>query len=263
MGNEKTAETIDATKPEATPEVVAEVEKGAELGKEEAVEQPEAKPEEKPKQSAEENAEQARRRREEERQKALEQRELETVIRITGGVNPYTQEKIEDKTDLDEFYLMKEIEKAGGDPIADYAKYQKQKRKEEREKGQQKRMTEDQARKDWQSFQTAHPDISLDTLMADQRFLIFADGKIGNQPLTKIYDDYTTFIQPVKAEPEKKVEPKVVKPSPGSLHQPETADETIISKERLKSFTPAQLRAMSPSEFKKVADSQEYWLKHK
>ena len=131
--NEKTAETIVATEPTATPEVVVETEKGAELGQEQVIEQPEEKPEAKPKQSPEENAEQARIRRERERQMDLEKRELETVIRITGGVNPYTQEKIEDKTDLDEFYLMKEIEKDGGDPITDYARYQKQKRKEEKE----------------------------------------------------------------------------------------------------------------------------------
>lgn len=225
-------------------------------------EQPEGqKPEEKKPQAKNENAEFARRRREEERQKALEQRELETAIKITGGVNPFTNEKIEDRTDLDEFYLMKEIEKSGGDPIADFAKYQKQKRKEQEAKGQKKQMTEDQAREDWQKFSAAHPEIKIDDLMADENFLAFADGKIGNKPLAQIYDDYAKrFLK--KEEPKK--ETTTVKKSPGSLGQPAPQVSEIYSKaeyDKLKNDQRVQLR-MTDAEFTKLTKSQEYWAKH-
>jgi len=254
----KTAEIIVKEETKAIVEPIEEVGKVAEPDKVEEVE-----PKEKPKQTPDENAEFARRRRDEERQEALDKRELETAIRITGGINPFTNEKIEDKNDLDEFYLMKQIEKDGGDPLADYAKYLKQKRKEEKEKPKQTGMTEEQAREDWQAFTTAHPEIKLDSLMADKKFLDYADGKIGNKPLAQIYKNYQEFIQPVaKVEKKEETKPPLVKPSPGSLSSNVKTEEEFYTREQLNAFTPQELRKMSDKDWNRVAKSKEYWAKH-
>ena len=214
-------------------------------------------------QSKEENAEFARRRRDEERQKALEQRELETAIKITGGENPYTHEKIEDRADLDEFYLMKEIEKNGGDPIADFAKHQKQRRKEEQDKNQKKTMSEDQARDDWQKFALAHPDISVETLSADEDFLDYADGKIGNKPLAQIYDDYAKRFL-TKKETKKEEPPKTIKQTPGSLSSTVAPSSEIYSKSEYEALVnnPTAMKRLSDVDFNKVKKSADYWAKH-
>ena len=213
-------------------------------------------------QTEEENREQARRRREDERDKALEKRELDTVIRITGGINPYTNGKIEDRDDLEEFYLMKKIEKDGGDPVADYAKALKAQRKAEKETKEKLTkdvMTKEQAAEDWAKLRTAHPEITLTSLMADQDFLDYAEGKIGVKPLTEIYEGYLKLTGKKKAE-DKEV---IVKPSPGSLGNPAKEEPEFYTKAQLDKFTSEELRKMSDKEFKKVEKSREHWIKKK
>jgi len=247
----KPAETI------IEPVQPAKVEVKDEVGKDAETQQKELKAQQK-----EKDAEFARRRREEERVKALEQRELDTAIKITGGVNPFTNEKIEDRADLEEFYLMKEIEKEGGDPLADFAKKLKLKRKEEQGKGKEVKMTEDQAKEDWHQFSLAHPEIKLNDLMADEDFLDYADGKIGNRPLAQIYDAYAKKWLGKKDG--KKEEKTIVKQSPGSLGQTVTTPSEYYSKadsERLLN-DPLALRKLQDTDFKKLQKSVEYWAKH-
>ena len=81
-------------------------------------------------------------------------------------------------------------------------------------KNQQVQMTEEKAKEDWADFALKHPDVELDDLMKDERFLDYADGKIGRKPLAQIYDNYLT-----KFNVPKKEEPPIVKQSPGSLGQ--------------------------------------------
>ena len=93
------------------------------------------KPEVKKTQSNAQNSEYARKRREAERKAELERAKEEArnnaIIEFTNGVNPYTDEEIKDKVDIEKYLAMKEIEKNGGDPIADYHKVQSKKQKEE------------------------------------------------------------------------------------------------------------------------------------
>ena len=147
---------------------------------------------------------------------------------------------------------MKEIEKNGGDPIADFAKYQKQKRKEGKDLALKQEMSEEQVRKDWQDFTAAHPDISLKTLMADEKFVDYADGKIGNKPLAQIYDGYKKFTAAETKQPEKK--PEFVKETPGALGQTPPANPEIYSKDSYEKLVsnPKALRALSEEQFKKT-----------
>lgn len=75
-------------------------------------------------QSSELNSEFARKRREFERRAELdrvrEETRISTLIEFTGGVNPYTLEKILDKSGVEKYLAMREIEKNGGDPQSDY-----------------------------------------------------------------------------------------------------------------------------------------------
>lgn len=256
----KPAQTIEEPNKEAKPN--GENETGiAETGNEQ---KPDEQAELKKKQQEEYNREQARLRREKERQQELEKRELETAIRITGGVNPFTNEKIEDRADLDEFYLMKEIEKNGGDPLADFAKYQKQKRKEGKDITIKQEMSEEQARKDWQDFTVAHPDISIKDLMADENFVDYADGKIGNKPLAQIYDGYKKLTAKQEVKPEFK-KPETVKQTPGSLGTPPATNSDIYSKDNYDKLisNPQALRALTDEQFNKLKKSQEYYAKQK
>lgn len=251
------AQTIEEPNKDAKPNGSTEA-GNAETGK-----TPDVKVEPKEKQQEEYNREQARRRREEERQQALEKRELETAIKITGGINPYTNEKIEDRADLDEFYLMKEIDNKGGDPLADFAKHQKQKRKEGKEIAIKQEMSEEQVRKDWQDFTVAHPDISIKDLMADEAFLDYADGKIGNKPLAKIYDGYKKLT--TKPETKTEVKPEVKKESPGSLGVTPPGNSEVYSKDNYDKLinNPQALRGLNEEQFKKLLKSQEFYAKQK
>ena len=122
-------------------------------------------------------------------------------------------------------------------------------------------MTEDQAREDWQKFSAAHPEIKIETLMADEDFLDYADGKIGNKPLAQIYDDYAKRFLSKKQE--RKEEP-AVKKSPGSLGQPAPQTSDIFSKEEYGKLVrdPQALRRMAEADFQKLKKSKEYWAKH-
>lgn len=257
--NEKDSENKVVVEEEANQIDKTPDEKAAELAKEEALKLEEEKAQ-KAKQAEEVNREQARRRRENERKQALEKQALETAIKITGGINPYTQEKIEDQADLDELILMKEIEKNGGDPLADFAKYQKQKRKEQGSQNQQVQMTEEKAKEDWADFALKHPAVELDDLMKDERFLDYADGKIGRKPLAQIYDNYLT-----KFNVPKKEEPPIVKQSPGSLGQGANEPAGIFPKAEYEKLVknPEALRSLSREDFQKLLKSDEHWAKHK
>ena len=72
-------------------------------------------------QTKEQNSENARRRREAERQAELKKVEAETrekaIIEVLNGKNPFTNEPMKDHADVEEYLLMKEIEKNGGDPV--------------------------------------------------------------------------------------------------------------------------------------------------
>lgn len=159
------------------------------------------KPEEKKIQSNAQNAEYARKRREAERkaelEKAREEARYNTLIELTNGINPYTQEEIKDKVDVDKYLAMKEIEKSGGDPIADYHKVQSKKQKEEIES---KRKADEE--KEWyvndrKDFFSKHPEMTdahLQELLKNEQFLLYGEGKFGSKPLAEIYDGFNKVV---------------------------------------------------------------------
>lgn len=202
------------------------------------------------------NAEHARQRREAERQAEIKKARTEAIIDALGGVNPYTGDKIEDEADVEEYLTMKEIEKAGKDPIADYSRHVKAKAKEQEKATQEKSSKEDWFANDGKEFAAKHPDIKIDTLLADEMFRTFSDGKVGTVPMVKIYADYQAFQKKAEERAKQKAAQILANKtaSPGKMSAEGTGDEF---------FTRDQVKAMSREEvsknFDKIQTSMKKW----
>lgn len=180
-----------------------------------------AKPQKKP-WKTEENARAAQLRRERERKEIEERAYQKGIVDSVGGVNPYNNQKIEDEADIQEFLVMREIEKSGGDPISDYPSYMKKKAREQAQKAAEEAKAQEQKgwfQKDFKEFLETHPDLDFESLQKDEAFQLFAEGKIGNQSLTKIYDDFIKVAGKYEAKAEKTAQKLFAKAkaSPGSL----------------------------------------------
>lgn len=150
------------------------------------------KPEQKPQKT---NADYARERRKAEQEKAIKKARNDAIIDALNGENPYTHEKMVDEADIEEYLTMKEIDKLGKDPIADYSKFLKTKAKEQEKVQQAESSQKEWIAKDRQDFASKHPDINLDELLDDELFRTFALGKAGKYSMDKIYTDFQTFQQ--------------------------------------------------------------------
>ena len=263
MENEKTAETIvekdaelDTNNAEFTDTVV-DTDKAPENAEGKTTTET-VKTDKEPEkvQSKEDNAEFARRRREQEKAQAIKQAEEKAIIRALKGVNPYTNEPIKDSSDVEEYKTMLEIDEAGGDPIADYAKHLKDKTRQAHIK-----QSEEQKRAEWfirdkEDFATKYPDVTIDELAKDKGFMKFAKGKIGNIAMAEIYSDYNDIL----AETEKAAKAKVKQiianknASPGSVASNTTTNDF---------FSRDQVKAMSQEEvnknYEKIRESMKKW----
>ena len=192
---------------------------------------------------AQNNSENARRRREAERQaeldKARKAARNQAIIDALDGKNPYSGEDIKDSADVEEYLIMKEIKKNGGDPIADYAKHVKTK---EREIAAQKAKNDADAewyRKDRENFAAKHPDINISELIKDEHFNKYANGKVGEMPLSDIYEGYIGMVEELRAKAEKNANKKAqqqlanAKASPGSLSSADTGDSGFYTREQV------------------------------
>ena len=215
-------------------------------------------------QSKEENAKFAKERREREKlQKANKEKEAEAqrkreleevrfnaIKETLGGVNPYTKTKIEDKYDMDEYLMMKEMESKGLDPLQDYASYLKQKQRNESidaAKRQKEESQKDWIKNDKAEFFEKYPDVDFAVLAKDEMFKMFAQGKIGNIPMASIYSDYLTIKANIEKEA-KKVASRMManrESSPGAL------SEQSVPREK---YTLDKVKKMSQKEILKDYD---------
>lgn len=159
-------------------------------------------------QSKEENAKyaMARRKAEEEAQKKIEQVRKEAyeqglaqgkVQSYIGKQNPYTGQIINDDYDVQEYLDMFQLDSSGKDPIHDYMELQKDKARKEAEErvkadeiAKQNKWYED----DTKDFVEKYSSEKLQELTKDADFNMFAEGKIGRVPLSKIYESYQKLI---------------------------------------------------------------------
>ena len=141
------------------------------------------------------------------------------IVDAVGGVNPYTNEKIQDEADIDEYLLMKKLEKEGKDPIEDYAAAVKGEKREKAEKAK----AEQQRVAELSEFAEKYPNVDVSALLQDAKFGKFAGKRVQHESLADVYADYLGFTGNESAEIEKKAAVKAKtaemkkRASPGSL----------------------------------------------
>lgn len=217
-----------------------------------------------PKQSSEKNAEFARRRREAERQRELKEARETAIIETLGGKNPYTGEEMKDSADVEEYLAMKEIERGGGDPLGDYAKFHKEKQRERVKTEREERERTEWYRTDAEDFKSKHPDVNLAELIEDKGFQSFADGKVGVKPLSEIYEGYRSLVGEkkdaearAKAHAEAKAAQIVAnrKASPGSLGDPKATEDAPFTKEQVLAMSEEEVR----KNYDKIREDMKKW----
>lgn len=162
----------------------------------------------------EQNRINAQRRKEE---KAKREAELErqgynkALKEAVDGVNPYTNKPIKDEADMEIYLEMRELEKQGKDPVTDYADFIAEKSRKSRQEAQLKKQQEDYATKDIDAFSKEYPDIDVSKLLNDEHFNAFADGKLGVQPLSKVYENFLKFESFYEKKAEEESNEKAVK----------------------------------------------------
>ena len=168
---------------------------------------------------------QAQKRREREAREAQIRKQIEEdayrkgIVDAVGKENPYTGEEIKDQADIEEYFMMRELEKAGKDPIADYPKALRAKRQAKAEAAK----AEEQRVQEVAEFVERYPDVDISSLLQDPAFGKFAGKRVQHESLTSVYSDYLSFVGEVKADTEKKALVKArqaaakAKSTPGSL----------------------------------------------
>lgn len=215
--------------------------------------------------SKQNNSANARRRREAERKaeldKARQAAREQAIIETLGGKNPYTNEDMKDSTDVEEYLLMKEIEKNGGDPLSDYSRHLKAKQRENAEK-----LSKDNADKEWyrndrEAFAKKYPDIDIGELIGDEQFINYSNGKVGEMPLCEIYEGYAKMLDKLKADAEKSANTKAqqqlanAKASPGSLASTNTNDNGFFTREQVQQMTKEEVH----KNYDKIRASMSKW----
>lgn len=107
---------------------------------------------------------------------------------FVGKKNPYTNTVIKDETDIQVYENMYNLDKAGKDPIADYASYIADKQRQlAKEKAEQEKLQEE-AKNDIAEFTEKYPDVNLSELLEDEIFKDYIEGK--RKSLVTLYENY-------------------------------------------------------------------------
>ena len=199
------------------------------------------------------SSEYAERRREAERQratsenahqKAIKEAEVRATINALGGVNPYTQEEMKDAADVDEFLAMQEISKKGGDPVADYMKHMKNRKKEQAAEAARAEEITNRMNTELEDMRSSYPDVNVDNLIKDEAFNGYADGKVGRVPLKQIYEGFIRLSADLEKKANNKAAQMVAnaKASPGALASAGESTEKFFTREEVNAMTDKQVK---------------------
>lgn len=208
----------------------------------------------------ERNAEYARRRREAERQKELKDTREKAIIEALGGINPYTEEEMKDSHDVEEFLVMQEIKKNGGDPVADFAKNRKERERKNAETQAEQERQAEWYRNDKAEFATAYPDVDLEELIGNEAFQDYADGKVGVRSLKSIYEGFLRISSDARKEAQASAAQALAnsKASPGSLSSSGNSDDGFFTRDQVKAMSQAEVSR----NFDKIKESMKRWSLH-
>ncbi len=204
------------------------------------------------------NAQNAHRRREAERAKELKKARIDAIIEAVG-VNPYTGEELKDADDVEEYLAMNEIKRDGGDPLGDYAKYQKKKVRDSRAAEEAKENEREWYKNDRESFIKKYPDVDIEKLVSDKSFAEYAEGKVGQKPLTEIYEGYERFVKAAGKKAEQKAAQALAnsKASPGALSGGGAPQSDFFTYEQVRAMSDAEVR----KNYDKIRESMRSWKK--
>ncbi len=210
-----------------------------------------------PTQTREQNRENARRRREAEKEALIRETREKAIIETLGGKNPYTGEEMKDTLDVEEYLAMKEIERDGGDPVADYSRYRKNRERTEAQRAQSEREREEWYRRDREAFIAAHPDVKLEELIADERFRSFAEGKVGERPMSEIFAAFRELTGHYEEDARQRAAQMLAnqKASPGALGSSKSPESDYFTPDEVKKMTPTEVRA----NYEKIRTSMAKW----
>ena len=171
------------------------------------------------------------------------------ILEALDYKNPYTGEEMKDGQDVAEYLAMKEIEKRGGDPLNDFAKYHKEKERERENLARRESEQREWYNNDREAFAAKYPDVNLADLIADKNFASFADGKVGRLPLSEIYEGYQALVDESTKQAKQMAAQMLANKnaSPGSLATPDTGEDGF--------FTADQVKKMSSEDVKKNFDT--------
>lgn len=225
-----------------------EEESKAEEAKETDTEQPK---ETKIPQSKEQNSIFARQRREKEEAerlaKAKEEARIQAVIDTLGGINPFTNEKMVDAEDVEEYLLMKKIESDGNDPLEKYPSELKNQKREQEKAEAAKRAEQEAAKKDIEDFMSKYPNVTLQDLEKDEAFNSYVEGKLGKKSLSELYASYLGFRDSItKSQEAAKKEAEILgkaqqNSAVGSATTPTPADDDTYTFEELSKLSASEI----------------------
>lgn len=205
--------------------------------------------------SKEENAANAARRRQEALESKVKEEHVKTVIDVLGGVNPYNKKEMTDAHDVDVYERMRRIEKAGGDPVADYASTLAEERRqaEKAVKAESGADFNAWAKKDGQEFAKANPDVDIGELFKDENFNLIAEPLLQRRvPMSEIYKIFQktqSNINNVKQKAKQQLKDEIAsgiannRASTGSLKSNGDTSDGLYTMAQLKAMTPAQIEA--------------------
>lgn len=174
----------------------------------------------------------------------------EGVVAAVGGVNPYTQEKIEDEADINKFLAMREMTEKGLDPIKDYHSYISNKEKETLKVKNAEIEQERFIREDAVKFSKEYPDVDMEKLLGDEQFVLFAGQALGKLPMSDIYDRFIKFTSSISQKSKQEAQQEAIKKfarekagSFGALGKKEASDKDgdIYSLEQIKKMSQQEV----------------------
>ena len=150
---------------------------------------------------------------------------------------------MKDADDVDEFLAMQEISKKGGDPVADYMKHMKNRKKEQAAEAARAEEVTNRMNTELEDMRSTYPDVNIDELIKDEAFNGYADGKVGRVPLKQIYEGFIRLSADLEKKANNKAAQMVAnaKASPGALASAGESTEKFFTREEVKAMTSKQI----------------------
>lgn len=216
---------------------------------EELEEPKETKVKETSKQQKSENYKNALKRIEEKKQRELEKAKQESYMQgvkeSTGGMNHFTNTKIEDEHDVEMFKIMCEMKKQGLDPIDDLPQYlikqQRLKAQEVAKAQEAEQATKQRRTNEINDFVKSYGTETVEKTLYDDDFNQYAKPFLDKIPIKEVYENYLSYKSAIEARAEELALEKDArrKASPGSLGNKEKKEKSFAD--------------MTPEEFHKFS----------